>query len=113
MLRTAVFRVAAVVVLLAACDRSIAGGEADGARIYAEACERCHGPSGTPDPGLRAQLGVKDLTEPELHQRLTDDDLRGQVRNGSVDKRMPAFGPEVLSDAQVDALVHHIRSLRR
>ena len=106
-------RVAALLALFAAaCTRSIAGGEADGARIYAEACERCHGPSGSPDPGLRAQLGVKDLTEPELHQRLADDDLRTQIRNGSPDKRMPAFGPEMLSDAQVDALVRHIRSLR-
>jgi mono/diheme cytochrome c family protein len=110
-----VFRIAAILGLLAAaaCDREIAGGEADGARIYAEACERCHGPAGSPDPGLRATLGVKDLTEPELHQRLSDDALRGQVRNGSANKKMPAFGPDMLSDQQVDALIVHIRSLRR
>lgn len=108
-------RIAIALALLAsaACDREIAGGEADGARIYAEACERCHGPSGVPDPGLRAQLGVKDLTEAELHARLSDEGLVAQVRNGSPDRRMPAFGPDMLSDEQLEALVQHIRSLRR
>jgi mono/diheme cytochrome c family protein len=98
--------------LPAACNRDIAGGQADGPRVYREACARCHGDRGVPEPGLAAQLGVKDLSDPALHQRLGDDDLRRQIRDGSDDKRMPAFGGE-LTEAQVEALVTHIRSLRR
>jgi mono/diheme cytochrome c family protein len=105
-------RRALLLILLAACRRQVAGGQADGPRVYAEACARCHGPDGVPDPGLRAQLGVKDLTDPELHARLSDDDLRRQIREGSDNKKMPAFN-EMLTPEQVDALVAHIRTLRR
>jgi mono/diheme cytochrome c family protein len=103
---------ALALVLAAACNREIAGGEADGPRVYHEACARCHGDRGVPEPGLAAQLGVKDLTDPALHQRLSDDDLRRQIRDGSDDKRMPAFGGQ-LTEEQVEALVTHIRALRR
>jgi mono/diheme cytochrome c family protein len=105
-------RRALLLLLVGACSRQVAGGQADGQRIYHELCERCHGPAGVPDPGLRAQLGVKDLTDPELHARLSDDDLRRQVREGSANKKMPGFA-SLLTDPQVEALVAHVRTLRR
>lgn len=97
---------------LAACNREVAGGKADGPAVFREACARCHGESGAPSASLQAQLGVKDLTSPELQQRLTDDDIRKQIRVGSENKRMPGFGT-ALTDAQVDALVAHVRSIAR
>lgn len=96
----------------AACDRTIAGGSADGAAVFSQACSSCHGPDGVPPPAMAARNGVTDLTAAELHQRLSDADIRRQILEGSADNRMPAFG-SVLTEEQVDALVAHIRSLKR
>lgn len=109
--------VMAVVILgsfaaFAACNREVAGGNADGPAVFREACARCHGESGAPSASLRAQLGVRDLTSPELQQRLTDDEIRKQIRVGSDNKRMPGFGT-ALTDAQIEALVAHVRSIGR
>jgi mono/diheme cytochrome c family protein len=103
----------AVLVLISAliaCNREVAGGKADGPAVFREACSRCHGESGAPSAALRAQLGVKDLTGAEVQARLSDEDIREQIRSGSENKRMPGFG-STLSDAQLDALVAHVRAL--
>jgi mono/diheme cytochrome c family protein len=108
-------RLAVIVIVLAVlggCDRRVAGGSADGAEVFAQACASCHGPEGIPPAAMEARLGVKDLTAAELHQRLSDADLRRQIALGSADHKMPAFG-SVLSEEQLEALVAHLRSLRR
>lgn len=97
---------------LAGCKRQIAGGKADGARIFAEACATCHGTDGSPSAANRRNLRVKDLTDPVLQERLTDDAIRRQIKHGSSNRLMPAFG-DTLNDAQVEALVKFVRGLRR
>lgn len=92
------------------CDRTVAGGRADGAEIFAKACARCHGPGGQPDPGMVAKLGVKDLTRPSLQQRLSDEEIRNQILNGSKNKQMPSF-EGALSEEQTAAVIDHVRSL--
>lgn len=97
---------------LASCDRRVAGGSTDGRAVYEEACARCHGPGGVPDRGQVVRLGVKDLTQAEVQARMTDDDIRGQIVNGSKNQQMPSFRG-VLTDAQLDAVIAHVRTLRR
>ena len=100
-----------LVVTVPACDRTVAGGRADGAQVFAAACARCHGPGGQPDPGMVAKLGVKDLTSPELQARLSDADIRTQIVRGSKNKQMPSFDG-ALTDAQLEAVIEHVRKLR-
>jgi mono/diheme cytochrome c family protein len=111
--RAGAARALAVAALIAAggCGR-VAGGEADGAAVYDEACARCHGTHGVPDDAQVVRLGVKDLTDPELQQRLTDDAIAHQIRAGSNNQQMPAFDG-VLSPEQVDSVIRHVRTLRR
>ena len=92
------------------CSAEIAGGRADGAAIFAEVCARCHGPAGVPPPSEVARLGVKPLTSDRVQRDLTDADIRRQILNGSDNKQMPSFAG-ALSEAQVDAIVAHVRSL--
>jgi mono/diheme cytochrome c family protein len=94
------------------CERKIAGGRSDGAAVFKEACSRCHGEQGVPDRGQVVRLGVKNLTEPELHTRLSDADIANQIREGSKNQNMPSFAG-VLEDAQIDAVITHVRTLRR
>ncbi|HEU5058978.1 MAG TPA: cytochrome c [Kofleriaceae bacterium] len=102
--------VLAALLCLAACRDQIAGGRADGAAIFAEACARCHGPNGEPDAASVARLGVKPLTSDNVQQRLTDEEIRRQIVRGSENKQMPSFAG-ALSDAQVEAVIEHVRTL--
>jgi mono/diheme cytochrome c family protein len=95
---------------LAGCRDQIAGGRADGAAIFAEVCARCHGPQGDPDAANVARLGVKPLTSDNVQHKLTDEDIRRQILRGSENKQMPSFAG-ALSDAQVEAVIAHVRSL--
>lgn len=94
----------------AACRDQIAGGRADGAAIFSEVCARCHGPQGQPDAANVARLGVKPLTTDHVQRQLTDEDIRRQILRGSENKQMPSFAG-ALSDAQVDAVIRHVRTL--
>jgi mono/diheme cytochrome c family protein len=97
--------------VLVGCNSSVADGEANGAKVFAGACARCHGPNGRPDPGMVAKLGVKDLTSAKLQARLTDGEIRQQILKGSKNKQMPSFDG-ALTDAQVDAVIAHVRGLK-
>lgn len=103
-------RAAWVLIVVAACSREVAGGKADGAAVFAQACSSCHGPNGSPTEALRAQLGVRDLTTPEFHARVTADLVRKQVKNGSANHVMPSFDG-ALSDAQIDAVAAYVLTL--
>lgn len=102
--------VLAALFLLAGCRDRIAGGRADGAAIFSEVCARCHGPDGNPDAASVARLGVKPLTSEHVQKSLSDDDIRRQILRGSENKQMPSFAG-ALSDAQVDAVIAHVRTL--
>jgi len=102
--------VLAALVCLAGCRDQIAGGRADGAAIFSEVCARCHGPEGEPDAANVARLGVKPLTSENVQHQLSDDDIRHQILRGSENKQMPSFAG-ALSEAQVDAVIAHVRTL--
>ena len=93
-----------------ACSNEIAGGRADGAAIFSQACSRCHGPVGVPDASNVARLGVKPLNSAHVRQGLTDADIRRQILNGSRNKKMPSFAG-ALNEEQITAIVAHLRNL--
>jgi mono/diheme cytochrome c family protein len=94
----------------AGCSTEVASGRADGAAIFSEVCARCHGPDGVPDQANVARIGVKPLNSPHVQGQLTDDEIRQQILRGSRNKQMPAFAG-ALSDAQVKAIIAHVRTL--
>ncbi len=72
----------------------------DGALLYARNCAACHGADG------RGGVGVP-LALPDFLATASDDYLRRTIRLGRPGRVMPAF-PH-LSDAEVEAIVRHIR----
>ena len=96
-------------VVLAACPSRGGGGTADGAQVFQSTCATCHGPEGKPPEAMIARLNVRDLTSPELRARVTPALVENQVRNGSKNKLMPAFGG-ALSDDQIKAVAAYVAS---
>lgn len=110
MVRRLLVLAAALLFTAPGCSPEVAGGKPDGAAIFSEVCARCHGPTGIPDPGTVARLGVKPLNSPHVQTQLSNADIRQQILKGSRNKQMPAFAG-ALSDQQVDAIVAHVRTL--
>jgi mono/diheme cytochrome c family protein len=89
---------------------SAAASPADGARLFAATCARCHGPGG--GGGVAAGAGLpppRNFLDPIFQLARTDDDLRYAITRGK-GPGMPPFGA-VLSAREIEALVAHVRSL--
>ncbi|HTY83583.1 MAG TPA: c-type cytochrome [Silvibacterium sp.] len=78
----------------------------DFATLYNENCAGCHGPGG--------QNGAAyDLANPVYQSWVDDATLQKIIANGEPGTQMPAFGQSAggfLTDTQVDAMVHGMRS---
>ncbi len=81
-----------------------------GAELFRENCQACHGPQGKGDGPAAAALTPrpKNLTDPELIGKLTDDELFAILKNGK--GAMPGFGRR-LSDEDIRTLVRYVRTL--
>jgi mono/diheme cytochrome c family protein len=92
------------------------GEEDDGDALYARHCAACHGEAGQGDGWNAARLPVQPTrhADPALMSLRADDTLYDGIAAGGyvLDRsaRMPAYG-DLLSDAQIRALVAHIRTL--
>jgi cytochrome c oxidase cbb3-type subunit 3 len=73
----------------------------DGSQLYARHCAACHGEQGTGGVGVPLAL-------PAFLSAAPDRYLEQTIRHGRPGRVMPAFGQ--LSDAEVQAIVAHIRA---
>jgi mono/diheme cytochrome c family protein len=81
---------------LSAFEGPVTGDSTAGAVVYENFCAGCH-------PGGGAGVG------PELHNR-TDSpaEIRALIRHG--EDRMPAFGPDQISDADLENVLAYLTS---
>jgi len=73
----------------------------DGARLYSRMCAVCHGDAGDGGVGVPLRL-------PAFQDSVSDTYLKQTIRRGRPGRIMPAF--DQLSEAEVNAIVEHIRS---
>ena len=91
---------------------------ADGASDYKTYCAMCHGATGKGDGAASANLNPKpaDLSSEAFWKGKDDAYLKKVVKEGgaAVGKSplMAAWG-KVLSDAQIDAVVAHLKTLKK
>ena len=95
--------------MVAACSGDATGGSVDGADLFGRLCSACHGANGKPPAQMELRLGVRDLTAPAMRAKITPEFVEKQVRDGSENKLMPAFG-ELLTEPQIKALSAFVAS---
>jgi mono/diheme cytochrome c family protein len=95
--------VLAALVLLAGNMSSAQNGDA----TYKSKCQSCHGPAGTPNPGLAKMLGIKPTSDPYM-QKLTLDQIEAAVKNGK-GKMHPVTG---LTDEQIKDVSSYFKTLK-
>jgi len=81
-----------------------------GAKVYTERCVLCHGPQGRGDGVAAAGLNPKprNHTDGAYMNKRTDAELLEVIRKGK--GAMPPWG-SVLSEAEIQAVLKHVRSL--
>jgi mono/diheme cytochrome c family protein len=88
----------------------------EGQALYLERCGTCHGEAGRGDglAGRGLASAPRDFTSAAWQASVTDERIRLVIRQGGA---AAGLSPEMaahadLSDAELDALVAHVRSLR-
>ncbi len=90
------------------------GAEArSGAAVYAERCSPCHGDNGAGDGPAAAALEPRprNFRDPSFWNGRTPEQLRIVVRDGKPGTMMSPF-KDVLSAAEIDAVVEYVGSFR-
>ncbi len=93
-----------VIIMVASSGAAFA---ADGAALWAQHCASCHGKDGSGNTTMGKKLGVKDYSK---DQGFSDAEATNVIKNGK--GKMKSY-KDKLSDADVKALVAHIRSLKK
>lgn len=89
---------------------SPAGGQTNAADLFKKNCARCHSRDGRAS-GLKAKAtGTRNLTAAKWQDRVSDERIFNSISNGK--GKMPAYGKK-LSEAEIDALVTYVRTLKK
>jgi mono/diheme cytochrome c family protein len=94
----------------AACSHREKAPVERGQGIFLRSCAGCHGPNGKGTKPVGFTTPPRDLTDPRLHERLTDEALRDTITYGK--GQMPPFGAALVPEDLNDLLLY-VRSLRR
>ena len=81
----------------------------DGAAIYKTKCASCHGADGSGQTPVGKSMKIRDLRSAEV-QKQTDVELTKVISGGK--GKMPPYGKS-LSTADIEALIAHIRTLKK
>ena len=81
----------------------------DGAAIYKSKCVSCHAADGSGDTPAGKSMKVRDLRSADV-QKQTDVELTKVIAGGK--GKMPPYGKS-LSTADIQALIAHIRTLKK
>jgi mono/diheme cytochrome c family protein len=81
----------------------------DGAALYKTKCSACHGVDGSGQTPVGKSMKIRDLRSPEV-QKQTDIQLTDTIAGGK--GKMQGYG-KTLSTAEIQALIAHIRTLKK
>lgn len=83
-------------------EMSTETGEISGEKVYQYYCTSCHGSSGDRQSGNASNLA---------ESQISDDAIRRMILYGSK-KGMASYQP-LLKDEEIEALIEHVKSLRK
>ena len=87
---------------------------ADAKEIWAKDCAKCHGEDGKGKTKMGEKLGVKDYTDATVQAGMKDEEMAKAIKEGvKADGKTKMQGFSDLTDAEVTALVAHVRSFAK
>ena len=94
---------------------ALTGFAADAATNWTESCAKCHGTAGKGDTKMGKKLGIKDLTDPQVQAKFTDEQACKAIKEGVKDEsgKTTMKAVEGLTDGDINALVAYVRTLKK
>ncbi len=87
---------------------------ADVKATYEEQCQKCHGADGKGDTKMGKKMGAKDYSDAKVQAEMKDDKAFKAIKEGMKEGDKVIMKPaEGLSDADIKALVAHMRSFKK
>jgi cytochrome c553 len=82
---------------------------------WQEHCAKCHGEDGKGQTKMGKKLGIADLTDAKVQAKFTDDAAFKAIKDGLKDKdgKVQMKPIENVGDADIKALVAHVRALKK
>jgi cytochrome c6 len=99
----------AAVALAVAAIAPVAAFADDAAALFKSKCAMCHGADGSGDTPAGKSMKARDLRSAEV-QKQSGEDLEKTINNGK--GKMPAYKGK-LKEAEIDALVKYIKTLKK
>jgi mono/diheme cytochrome c family protein len=94
---------------------AISARAADAKETWDKNCAKCHGKDGKGQTFMGKKYGIKDYTDPKVQESMKDEEMVKAIKEG-VKKdgktEMKAYG-DTLSDAEIKALVKHVRDFKK
>jgi mono/diheme cytochrome c family protein len=101
----------AIVCIIALAGLLLANVASADEALYKAKCASCHGEDGSANTAIGQKMKLRDLRSPDV-QKMSDKELFEIIAvGGAAKKASHAYKAKGLSDAQVNALVAHIRKL--
>lgn len=101
---------AALLVGSTSASSLVVSSAVDGASLFNNKCALCHEKTGAGKATWKAK-GQQDLRDPNWQKGNSDAKIADSIRNGK-EKFMPPFKGK-LSDEEINAIVAHIRTLKK
>jgi len=94
---------------------ALTGFAADAATNWTESCAKCHGAAGKGDTKMGKKLGIRDLTDPQVQAKFTDEQAFKAMKEGLKDEsgKTTMKAIEGLSDEDIKALTAYVRTLKK
>ena len=80
--------------------------------IWRAKCKSCHGDTGNADTREGKKQKIPDMTTEKWQSDHTDVEIKDAITNGVKDTKMKGF-KDKYSEAEINALVKHVRSLKK
>jgi cytochrome c553 len=87
----------------------------DAKENYDKSCAKCHGKEGKGDTKMGQKLGAKDYSDAKVQAEMKDEAAIKAIKEGLKDKdgKVMMKPAEDLSDADIKALVAHMRTFKK
>jgi mono/diheme cytochrome c family protein len=87
----------------------------DAAALWAQNCASCHGKDGSGSTMMGKKLAVKDYRDAKVQAAFSDAEAETAIKEGVKTNGKQSMKPfkDKLSDADMKALVAHIRSFKK
>jgi cytochrome c553 len=100
---------------VAAAGVALVASAADAGGNWTEHCAKCHGAAGKGDTKMGKKLAISDLSDAKVQAKFTDEQALKSMKEGVKDKdgKVTMKPVENMSEADMKALVAHVRGLKK